>query len=60
MGGTAGGMEAAGMEIGMTGIAIHRHRLSRRHRLEVEASHVQHAQESTCLELGFVASAASQ
>ena len=48
------------MDTGMTTIEAHRHRLSRRHRLEVEASHVQHAQDSTCLELGFVASAASQ
>lgn len=60
MGGTAGGMEAAGMEIGMTGIAIHRHRPCRHRRLEVGALHVHHAQDSACLGRGFVANVASQ
>lgn len=62
MEGTAGVTGAAGMEIGMTGIAIHRHRHRPcpRRRLEVEASHVHHAQDSTRLERGFVANAASR
>lgn len=60
MAGTAGVTGAAGMETGMTGIAIHRHRPCRRRRLEAGALHVHHAQDSTCLGRGFAANVASR
>ncbi len=56
---TAAAMEAAGTDIATTSIAVRRHLRYRHHRLEAEASHVHHAQDSTCLTRGFVANVAS-